>query len=154
YLCHQVQPIMRTLQSIPIVKSIDEYAPGQTFEQLVVSRLQPFFGRSIHELCTVFSVSYKVDHSGIYQKLTKAILGIPLNKKIEEFEKGDVHIRMVSTHEPQYPKRRKRYLLWHVDNRQTGPYLHKVEFWTPAVSDHNLINPPPSSPRRSKGNLE
>src|SRR5690606_585491 len=130
--------IMYTLHSIPIVKSIDEYAPGQTFEQLVVSRLQPFFGRSIHELCTAFLVSDKVDQPGIYRKLTKAILGVPLNKKIEEFEKGDVHIRMVCTHEPQYPKRRKRYLLWHVDNRQTGPYLHKIEFWTPAVSDHNL----------------
>ncbi|WP_262247420.1 hypothetical protein [Parapedobacter soli] len=59
---------------VPLVKSIDEYVPGQTFEQLVVSRLQPFFGRSIHEVCTAFLVSYKVDQPVIYRKLTKAIL--------------------------------------------------------------------------------
>ncbi|MGV3762683.1 hypothetical protein [Parapedobacter sp.] len=142
---------MSTFHTVPLVKSIDEYVPGQTFEQLVVSRLQPFFGRSIHELCTAFLVNYKEDQPGIYPKLTKAMLGIPLHKKIEEFEKGDVHIRMVCMHEPQYPKHRKRYLLWHVDYRQTEPYLHKVAFWTPAVRDGNLT-PRPSSPRRSKGN--
>lgn len=145
---------MRTLQSIPIVKSIDEYAPGQTFEQLVVSRFRPFLGRSIRWLCSEFSVSYKIDKPVTYQALTKAILGILLHCKIEEFEKGDVLIRMVYTHEPQYPKRCKRYLLWHVDNRQTIPYLHKIEFWTPAVSDGNLTTPPPSSPRPSISNSE
>ena len=145
---------MYTLHSIPIVKSIDEYAPGQTFEQLVVSRLQPFFGRSIHELCTAFLVSDKVDQPGIYRKLTKAILGVPLNKKIEEFEKGDVRIRAVYTTHPKYPRATKRYLLWHVDKRHTGSYLHKVEFWTPPVSDCNLIDLPPSLPRPSKGNSE
>ncbi|MEC3882069.1 hypothetical protein [Parapedobacter sp. 10938] len=137
---------MPTFHTVPLVKSIDEYVPGQTFEQLVVSRLQPFFGRSIRELCTAFLVSYKVDQPGIYRKLTKAILGIPLDKKIEEFEKGDVHIRMVYTHEPQYPKRQKRYLLWHVDHRQTEPYLHKIEFWTPAVSDTKPFLSPALSP--------
>src|SRR3546814_10316022 len=111
--------------------------------------LRPFLCHSMYELCTAFLVSGNVDQRGIYRKLTKAILGIPLNKKIEEFEKGDVHIRMVYTHEPQYPQRRKRYLLWHVDNRQTGPYPTKIEFWPPAVSDGNLFTPPPYSPRPS-----
>src|SRR5690606_8445238 len=40
----KTQPIMHTFDTVAIVKSIDEYAPGQTFEQLVVSSLQPFLG--------------------------------------------------------------------------------------------------------------
>lgn len=49
------------------------------------------------------------------------------------------------------PKRRKRYFLWYVVKQQTGLYLHKVEFWSPAVSDQNF-NPPLSSPKHSIGN--
>ena len=126
---------MRTLQSEPIVNSIDEYAPGQTFEQFVVSKFRPYLGSSIRELCAKFSVRGRGEKPGIYRMLTKAILGIPLNKKIEEFEKGDVHIRAVYTAHPKYPRAPKRYFLWHVDKGQNEPYLHKIEFWTPKVKD-------------------
>ncbi|WP_374744826.1 hypothetical protein [Parapedobacter sp. 2B3] len=40
---------MRTLQSEPIVNFIDDYAPGQTFEQFVVSKVRPYLGSSIRE---------------------------------------------------------------------------------------------------------
>ncbi|HWK57215.1 MAG TPA: hypothetical protein VNQ80_07760 [Parapedobacter sp.] len=145
---------MRTLQSEPIVKSIDEYAPGQTFEQFVVSKFRPYLGNSIRELCAKFSVRGRGEKPGIYRMLTKSILGIPLNKKIEEFEKGDVHIRVVYTARPKYPRAPKRYFLLHIDEWQTELYLGKVEFWTPAVSDGNLFTPPPSSQKHSIGSSE
>ncbi|WP_325637202.1 hypothetical protein [Parapedobacter sp.] len=114
-----------------IVNYIDEYAPGQTFEQLVVSKFQPYLGRTIRELCTEFLAKETGDKPGIYRMLTKAILGIPLTSKIEEFEKGDVPIRVVYTAHPKYPRAPKRYFLWHVGNRQSDLYLGKIEFWTP-----------------------
>lgn len=118
-----------------IVNSIDEYAPGQTFEQLVVSKFQLYLGRPIRELCMEFSVKETGEKPGIYRMLTKAILGIPLNKKVQEFEKGDVQIHVVYTAHPKYPRAPKRYFLWHVNKGQNEPYLHKIEFWTPKVKD-------------------
>ena len=119
---------MLTSRTTPIVASIDEYVPGQTFEQLVVSRFQPYYGRTIRELCDSFQLTRRRD-TGLYRQLTKAVLGIPLNHKIEEFDKGDVRIHVVYTRNLIYPRSRKRCFLWYVDERQSEYYLQKVGFW-------------------------
>lgn len=123
--------MMHTPPYTPIVNSIDEYALGQTFEQLVVSKFEPYLGNSISQLCTRLSVSEKGGAAGICRKLTKTILGIPLQHRIEEFEKGDVLIRVVCTDHPKYPRAPRRYFLWHINRSDTKIYLQKVEFWTP-----------------------
>ena len=115
-------------RTTPIVSSIDEYGPGQTFEQLVVSRFQPYFGYTIRALCERFQLK-RHQGQGLYRQLTKAILGIPLNHKIEEFDKGDVRIHVVYTRNPSYPRSRKRYFLWYVDDQQPEAYLQRVGFW-------------------------
>ena len=119
----------------PIVKSLSEYKPGQTLEQLVLSRFIPYIDLPIADICSKFQVCQRQSNQ-LYHTLTKAILGIPLAMKIEEFEKAAIQIRAVDLSYPANAKPGKRYLLWHIEEVHDEAYLRKVEFWTMPINDH------------------
>ncbi|MGV3762692.1 MutH/Sau3AI family endonuclease [Parapedobacter sp.] len=77
----------------PVVKSIDDYAPGQTFEELVIARFQPYIGMSEAEIIQTLGLEASKAKSRYYL-IAKAIMGVS-NKKIEEFEKGDVAMKTI-----------------------------------------------------------
>ncbi|GGH00185.1 DNA mismatch repair protein MutH [Parapedobacter pyrenivorans] len=77
----------------PVVKSIEDYAPGQTFEELVIARFQPYIGMSEDELVQTLGLEHSAAKSRYYL-IAKAVMGVS-NKKIEEFEKGDVAMKTI-----------------------------------------------------------
>lgn len=77
----------------PIVKSIDEYKEGETFEDLVIKKFNPFIGFSIDEIIEKLKIN-KPTAKNILNILSKFIMGVT-NKKIEEFEKADVLMKTI-----------------------------------------------------------
>lgn len=77
----------------PIVKSLDEYKQGETFEELVIKKFIPYFGLTENEI--INKINFKETKAkNKTNLLSKAILGIS-KKKIEEFEKADIQMKTI-----------------------------------------------------------
>ncbi len=68
----------------PIVKSIDEYEEGETFEDLVIKKFNPFIGLSTDEIIEKLKIN-KPTAKNILNILSKSIMGV-MNKKIELYK--------------------------------------------------------------------
>jgi len=77
----------------PIVKSIDEYEEGETFENLVIKKFIPFIGLSVDEIIEKLKIE-KPSAKNFLNIISKTILGVSKNK-IEEFEKADVLMKTI-----------------------------------------------------------
>jgi DNA mismatch repair protein MutH len=77
----------------PIVKDLDEYKRGQTFEELVIEKFKPFYGLLEKEITKRLNIK-KTDAKDKFYLISKAILGVK-KKKIEEFEKADVVMKTI-----------------------------------------------------------
>lgn len=81
----------------PVVKSIDEYIAGETFEQLIIRKFKPYLNKSEEQLVTSLGIKKPVAKSKFFlisREVIKAILGISKNK-IEEFEKADILMKTI-----------------------------------------------------------
>jgi DNA mismatch repair protein MutH len=76
----------------------------KTIEDIVISRFQPYYGMTIEEIIYLTSTKLNTKAKGFYASLTKAILGIELNKQIEEFEKAEILVKTVRLKENNLPK--------------------------------------------------
>ncbi len=77
----------------PIVKSINEYKLGETFEELVIKKFKPFIGLTENQIAK--NLNFKITNAkNKINLLSKAILGVT-KKKIEEFEKADIQMKTI-----------------------------------------------------------
>lgn len=77
----------------PIVKSINEYSPGETFEQFVLKKFIPFSNKDITTLKNQLKLGSAKSRLNL-KKISKAIIGVS-KKKIEEFEKADIQMKTI-----------------------------------------------------------
>ena len=77
----------------PIVKSLDDYKPGETFEELVIKKFEPYLDLSENQISEKLNLKISNAKNKI-NLLCKAILGIS-KKKIEEFEKADIQMKTI-----------------------------------------------------------
>ncbi|OQX96807.1 MAG: DNA mismatch repair protein [Bacteroidetes bacterium 4572_117] len=75
-----------------------------TIEEIVISKFEPFYGKTSNEIELDFKIDLNKKAKSYFANLTKAILGIGLNKKIEEFEKADIQVKTVRLKENNLPK--------------------------------------------------
>lgn len=85
---------------IPNVK----IAEKQTIEEIVISKFKLFYGKSEQEIVENLKIEINTKAKNFYANLTKAILGIELNKEIEEFEKAEIIVKTVRLKENDLPK--------------------------------------------------
>ena len=81
----------------PVVKEIDEYRKGETFEGLIQRKFSLYIGKSEKEICKLLAIVISSSKSKSYlvtREIVKAILGVTKNK-IEEFEKADVEMKTI-----------------------------------------------------------
>lgn len=76
----------------------------RTIEDIVLERFKPYYGKTIEEICAVVGVGYDPKAKGFYDRITKAVLGIELDKDIEEFKKAEIIVRTVRLKENDLPK--------------------------------------------------
>lgn len=82
----------------------EEIAKKQTIEEFVISKFKPYYGKTIEQIVTLIGVKLNTAAKSFYANLTKAILGIELDKEIEEFEKAEIIVKTVRLKENNLPK--------------------------------------------------
>lgn len=76
-----------------VVKDVGQYKNDQTFEELIISRFEPFYGMSVEEMVLKLGIPKSTAKSRFYL-IAKEILGVRKDK-IEEFEKADLLLKTV-----------------------------------------------------------
>jgi len=79
-------------------------AKKQTIEEIVISKFIPYYGKNIEQILKSTGVQLNTKAKSFYANLTKTILGIELDKEIEEFEKAEIIIKTVRLKENNLPK--------------------------------------------------
>lgn len=79
-------------------------AKKQTIEQIVIAKFKPYYGKNIEQILAVTGVQLNTTAKNFYANLVKAILGIELNKEIEEFQKAEIIVKTVRLKENNLPK--------------------------------------------------
>lgn len=79
-------------------------AKNQTLEEIVISKFIPYYGKTIEQILALIDVKLNTKAKSFYANITKAMLGIELNKEIEEFEKAEILIKTVRLKENNLPK--------------------------------------------------
>jgi DNA mismatch repair protein MutH len=79
-------------------------AKKQTIEEIVVSKFKPYYNKTIEQILKTTGVKINIKAKSFYANLTKAILGIELDKEIEEFAKAEIIVKTVRLKENNLPK--------------------------------------------------
>jgi DNA mismatch repair protein MutH/predicted PolB exonuclease-like 3'-5' exonuclease len=81
-----------------------QVAKMQTIEEIVISKFKPFYGKSEEEIVKILNIKINTKAKSFYANLTKVILGIELDKEIEEFEKAEIIVKTVRLKGNDLPK--------------------------------------------------
>lgn len=87
----------------PVVKSLREYSPGKTFEDIVTEKFKPYIGLTVTEIRKRLGIATKAKQKDEFAWLARAILGIQ-TKRIEEFEKAGVVMKTIQLKSSGMPK--------------------------------------------------
>lgn len=86
-----------------LIPSVKE-AKNKTIEEIVVEKFKPFYGKTQEEIVKSLKIEINTKAKSFYANLTKAILGVSLDKEIEEFEKAEIQVKTVRLKENNLPK--------------------------------------------------
>lgn len=87
----------KLIQSVAVAKKL-------TIEEVVISKFKPYYGKTIEQILTITGVKLNTKAKSFYANLTKVILGIELDKEIEEFQKAEIIVKTVRLKENNLPK--------------------------------------------------
>jgi DNA mismatch repair protein MutH len=79
-------------------------AKEHTIEEIVCSKFALFYGKTQEEIINILQIKINTKAKGFYATLTKAILGIELDKEIEEFKKAEIIVKTVRLKQNDLPK--------------------------------------------------
>lgn len=85
---------------IPSASTIKEL----TIEDVVLSKFKPYYGKDAVEILSILKTSLNPKSKSFLANLTKIILGIELEQKIEEFEKAEIIVKTVRLKENNLPQ--------------------------------------------------
>ncbi|PQA92811.1 DNA mismatch repair protein MutH [Chryseobacterium piscicola] len=105
YVNHIIASIAGETKEIygKIIPSVS-VAKKQTIEEIVISKFKPYYGKTEEEIVKSLKIEINTKAKSFYANLTKAILGISLDKEIEEFEKAEIIVKTVRLKENNLPK--------------------------------------------------
>ena len=78
-------------------------AKEQTIEEIVISKFQPYYNFTIPQILDKLKLDLNPAAKNFNANLTKAILGVELEKEIEEFEKAGIIVKTVELQENFLP---------------------------------------------------
>lgn len=76
----------------------------KTLDDIIISKFKKYYGKSLEEITTETGIIVNPRAKGFTANLTKALLGIELDKEIEEFEKAELIVKTVRLKENLVPK--------------------------------------------------
>jgi DNA mismatch repair protein MutH len=77
---------------------------NQSIENTVTEKFKPYLGMSVEDILLKLNMTLNNQSKNFYANLTKKILGIELEKEIEEFEKAEIIVKTVRLKENDLPK--------------------------------------------------
>jgi DNA mismatch repair protein MutH len=75
-----------------------------TIEDVVLSKFKPYYGKDAVEILSILKTALNPKAKSFLANLTKIILGIELEQKIEEFEKAEIIVKTVRLKENNLPQ--------------------------------------------------
>lgn len=81
-----------------------EQLNNKTIQDIVLGRLSPYYNKTIDEIIERLNCNLNINSKGFYASLTKLMLGISLDKEIEEFEKAEIKIKTIRLKANNLPK--------------------------------------------------
>lgn len=81
-----------------------EILDRESIEDFILSKFKPFYGKTAQQIEKDFNLKLNQKSKSYFANLTKSILGIGLNKRIEEFEKADIIVKTIRLKETNLPK--------------------------------------------------
>lgn len=142
-----------------------EIAKKQTIEEIVIEKFKPYYGRLEEDIIKMLNIKINAQAKSFYANLTKAILGVSINKEIEEFQKADIEIKTIrveanntieqSVSFPAFEFEKiytenwltsdlnelieGKFLFIFFKNNGKNYYLDKVRFWNMPYSDRQEV---------------
>jgi DNA mismatch repair protein MutH len=81
-----------------------EVAKKTGIEDIVIDKFKKYYNKSIDEIQGLLNTNLNQKSKNFYANLTKSILGVELEKEIEEFKKADIIVKTVRLKENDLPK--------------------------------------------------
>ena len=137
----------------------------KTIEEIVIEKFKPYYGKTEEEIIQKLGLDLNKKAKSFYANLTKAVLGISLDKEIEEFEKAEIEMKTIrveannsieqSISFPAFEFEQifqenwitsemneiveKKFLFIFFKNDGISYKLDKVKFWNMPMSDRNEV---------------
>lgn len=77
-----------------IVKSVKDYKRGETFEELVARRFQPYIGMTVADIAKTLKTEISLSPKAVSYSVCRAILGVK-ERQIAEFEKAGLQLKTI-----------------------------------------------------------
>lgn len=86
-----------------LITSVQEVRK-RSLDDIIISKFKKHYGKSLEEIIRETGIRINPSAKGFTANLTKALLGIELDKQIEEFEKAELVVKTVRLKENLVPK--------------------------------------------------
>jgi DNA mismatch repair protein MutH len=105
YLNHIIATINNnsTINYGKLITSKDQLK-NKTIQEIVIDKFKPYIDKRIEEITEDFNKNLNKNAKGFYATLTKLILGVSLDKEIEEFDKAEIKIKTIRLKSNNLPK--------------------------------------------------
>ena len=90
----RLEKLQKKFASDKIVKSLRCYKPKETFEQLVIRRVEPFYGKTVEKIGKKRKVKLNVKAKDLAYNVCRAIFNIK-TRKIQEFENANISLKTI-----------------------------------------------------------
>ena len=142
-----------------VITDLKSYSGGESFEELVIRRFQPYVGLTLDSLTQRFNVNPRAKNFAAI--VTNRILGVK-TRKVEEFEKAGITVKTIRLNRNGKPEEAMSFPFFHFKEiikeewesstlremlsgrfffviykkDERGNYrLHKVKFWSMPITD-------------------
>ncbi len=101
-----VNHIIATISKEPLKygKLITSLEDSISIEEMVEQKFKKFYGKKVEQIVKELQLHLNHKAKNFYASLTKAILGVSLDREIEEFVKADIIVKSVRLKENSLPK--------------------------------------------------
>jgi DNA mismatch repair protein MutH len=86
-----------------LITSVD-LVQNRTIQDIVIAKFEPYYGKTTAEIQQILNVELNANAKSFHANLTKAILGVELDKEIEEFEKAEIIVKTVRLKKNDLPE--------------------------------------------------
>ena len=90
----KLKKLQEKYSSENIVKSVSAYKKGETFEQLVERKMNPFYGKTIIQISRQLNIEFNYSSKDFAYHVCRGIFGVK-SKHIKEFENADISLKTI-----------------------------------------------------------